>query len=275
MHTLRSGGLRASPLDRYGVWSVILAVLLTFASFGGVVATMYQPHSQMRFEASAARSPQHEAVVFFTPRQPAQESRAAHPARPIRAPRARVTSTDTATRAGAAVPLATDVAKQATPANGVTEQKSSESLVPASPSTRLTRARHDEEPWYVAPRGRNPFKPAKPLTIAEQDSVLRRLGTDVPDLAFRRGQTVAERDARAKEAMLKMRLAGRVLLVPPDNSGGLITSSIPLSLFSAKPPSARRARSSSAEDDNRARLERLRQRADSLRRVRIDSVPHK
>ena len=97
--------------------------------------------------------------------------------------------------------------------------------------------------------------------------------SDVPNLALHRGQTTSDRDARAKEAMLKMRLTGRVLLVPPDNSGGLITSSLPLPLFGVRPSRATRARESRADDDNRARLERLRQRADSRRRSRADSFP--
>ena len=90
---------------------------------------------------------------------------------------------------------------------------------------------------------------------------------------MRRGQTHAERDAGAKEAMLKMRLSGRILLVPPDNSGGLITSSLPLPLFGAGAPRAKRARESRALDEIRNRLARLGQRADSLARSRVDSLP--
>ena len=83
--------------------------------------------------------------------------------------------------------------------------------------------------------------------------------------------TQSERDAMAKEAMLKMRNTGRILLVPPDNSGGLIT--MPLPIFSRGPSRARRVRESEAFDENRARLARLRQRADSARRARGDTLP--
>ena len=83
--------------------------------------------------------------------------------------------------------------------------------------------------------------------------------------------TQSERDAMAKEAMLKMRNTGRILLVPPDNSGGLIT--MPLPIFSRGPSKARRVRESQAFDENRARLERLSQRADSARRARGDTLP--
>lgn len=99
------------------------------------------------------------------------------------------------------------------------------------------------------------------------------MGAEVPELAARRVRTQSERDAGAKEAMLKMRLSGRILLVPPDNTGGLITSGIPLPLFGAGPSRAERSRNSRAVDENRVRLERLRQRADSLRRSRADSLP--
>jgi hypothetical protein len=99
------------------------------------------------------------------------------------------------------------------------------------------------------------------------------MGADMPELAARRIPTQSERDAAAKEAMLKMRLSGRTLLVPPDNTGGLITASIPLPLFGAGSSSARRRRDARAFDENRVRLERLRQRADSLKRSRADSVP--
>lgn len=97
------------------------------------------------------------------------------------------------------------------------------------------------------------------------DSTLGIIGAHVPALAATRPSTQGESDARIKEAMLKMRLSGRTLLVPPDNSGGLPTFSIPLSLFGSRPSARARAQQQRAFDDNRARLERLRQRADSLR----------
>jgi hypothetical protein len=109
------------------------------------------------------------------------------------------------------------------------------------------------------------------MTADERDSALNVMSDAVPDLAAWRVPTQSERDAAAKEAMLKMKLTGRILLVPPDNSGGLIT--MPLPLFGAGPTRARRAREKQAFDENRARLERLRQRADSARRARGDSLP--
>ena len=103
--------------------------------------------------------------------------------------------------------------------------------------------------------------------------MLHALGAEVPELAARRIQTRGERDAASKEAMLKIHLSGRTLLVPPDNTGGMITASIPLSLFGAGPSRASRRRESRVVDENSARLERLKQRADSMRRVRGDSLP--
>ena len=235
------------------------------------MVSLRQPHAKMRSDASAALSPQTEAVLFFTPRETMQRGIAAGPSRPSRPTREQTRSADSAVSVGAALSL--DAAQRATAATTVSVEQSREFLFAPSPSPRLARPRRDEKPWYVAPRGRNPFKTADPLTNVERDSVLRSLGSDVPDLAMRRGQTTSERDARAKEAMLKMRLTGRVLLVPPDNSGGLITSSLPFPLLGARPPSATRTRASHADDGNRTRLERLRQQADSLRRSRADSLP--
>ena len=91
-------------------------------------------------------------------------------------------------------------------------------------------------------------------------------------LAARRVPTEEERDAAAKEAMLKIRNSGRALMVPPDNTGGLIASRISLPFLSAGPSRAARAREAKAFDENRARLARLRERADSLRRARADSL---
>ena len=109
------------------------------------------------------------------------------------------------------------------------------------------------------------------MTAEERDSALSVMSLMVPDLAASRMPTQGERDAAAKEAMLKIKNSGRILLVPPDNSGGLIT--MPLPLFSRGPSRARRARDSRAFDENRARLDRLRLRADSARRARGDSLP--
>ena len=73
--------------------------------------------------------------------------------------------------------------------------------------------------------------------------------------------------------MLKMRLTGRTLLVPPDNSGGLITASIPVPFLNGRKISdEERRRTFEASRAARAIRERLRQRADSLKRARSDSV---
>jgi hypothetical protein len=77
---------------------------------------------------------------------------------------------------------------------------------------------------------------------------------------------MAERDSASKEAMLKIRLSGRTLLVPPDNSRGMITA--PLPFLSRGPSRAKRARDERALDEGRARLRRLQARVDSLRGVR-------
>jgi hypothetical protein len=145
-------------------------------------------------------------------------------------------------------------------------------LAPVALPPRLVVPRQSTA-WLTVPGRHDPFSPAGPLSAVERDSTLAAMAAAFAELAARRVPTQGERDAAAKEAMLKMRLTGRILLVPPDNTGGLITASIPLPLFSAGPSKARRARDRQAFDENRARLERLRQRADSARRARGDSVP--
>jgi len=116
---------------------------------------------------------------------------------------------------------------------------------------------------------RHPFAEPAPLSPIERDSVLSVLSTTTPEAAARRVPTRAEVDSAAKEATLKMRLSGRTLLVPPDNSGGLVTLRVPLV---GRPSRAERARVRRADDEGQARLRRLRARADSLRRAREDSL---
>ena len=142
-----------------------------------------------------------------------------------------------------------------------------------TPSSRLVLPGKRDMPWNSDHPRRNPFAPAEPPRNVEQDSILSALGNDVPELAVRRGQTGSERDAGAKEAMLKMRLTGRILLVPPDNTGGLITSNFPMGVFGVHEARKRRERNNEAISDNRMRLARLNLRADSLRRLKLDSLP--
>ena len=115
----------------------------------------------------------------------------------------------------------------------------------------------------------SPFAESAPPGPAERDSMLSALSMRVPDLAARRVPTMAERDAASKEAMLKIHQSGRILLVPPDNSGGMITA--PLPFLGRGPTRATRARDERALDEGRARLRRLQARVDSIRRVR-DSI---
>jgi hypothetical protein len=153
----------------------------------------------------------------------------------------------------------------------VTPANAPASLSPAPLPSRLLRPAAPGVPWYSPPRPHNPFERGEPLSTAERDSLIGEAMARMAATGFHYEPTQSERDAMAKEAMLKMRNTGRILLVPPDNSGGLIT--MPLPFFSRGPSKARRVRESQAFDENRARLERLRQRADSARRARGDTLP--
>jgi hypothetical protein len=108
--------------------------------------------------------------------------------------------------------------------------------------------------------------------VRERDSALHVIEAMTPELAARRVPSRAEVDSAAKEATMKMRLSGRTLLVPPDNSGGLIVARIPLPLLSSGPSKAARAGDRRVIDEGRARLARLLARADSARRARQDSI---
>lgn len=121
----------------------------------------------------------------------------------------------------------------------------------------------------MVPRARDPFAEPLPLDPVARDSVLAALSTMTLEAAARRVPSRAEIDSAAKEATLKMRLADRPLLVPPDNSHGLITARVPLP---GGPSNAIRARVQRTDDEGQARLRRLLARADSIRRIREDSL---
>ena len=270
--SLRYGRLRVTLRGRDGLWPAIVAMALTSASFASVLLSIRQPGAWWVANSPLARNPTSERVVFFTLRQKPQRVAALRPALPRRPDRVRAPSA----RSGVAQPLDAGVtqppaATATTPAQVRHEPLSQLTPWPLPP--RLVSPRPRNTPWYSVRARRSPFGLADTLVTVERDSILRALGGEIPELAVRRGQTHAERDASAKEAMLKMRLSGRILLVPPDNSGGLITSSLPLPLFGAGASRVKRASESRALDEIRNRLARLGQRADSLRRSRVDSLP--
>ncbi|CAN5829141.1 hypothetical protein BH11GEM1_BH11GEM1_08690 [soil metagenome] len=222
----------------------------------------------------AQQEPHEEHIVFVTPAVPSSD---AHPPEAVISP-ARVLSG----RPGMVNGFSPDSGSPQTAepeAPGATSATSATSapvpsINPNDLSQRLMPPRQQREPWYPSPEPLNPFAPPRTRTPAGRDSVLQRLGAEVPEMAAHLAASPSEIDARAKEAMLKMRLSGRVLLVPPDNSGGLISSSIPFSRwFGAREVRARSARTAIAREENAARLVRLRARADSLMRSRSDSLP--
>jgi hypothetical protein len=268
--TLRQGRRDAPPQWRGAPWSVITAAVLTGGLFAGVLRSVRQP-SWANVDASLVRPPAPDYVVLTKPHEvpeppSARRTVPASTSAPAMAPRARPADISNAR------PLPDTASTRIAPTNATTEESLSP-LSPPSMSSRLVPTRQGGLPWYSLPRPRDPFAGSSTSSAAEQDSILREMAGQIADLAARRVQPQSERDAAAKEAMLKMRLLGRTLLVPPDNTGGLITASIPLPFLSSGPSKARRARDARVFDENKARLERLRQRADSSRRSRGDSVP--
>jgi hypothetical protein len=221
-----------------------------------------------------ARDPIHERIVFIDPRAPLGTSsarRLSYPSRPgqPRSSAARDPASTSATPdTGAHPPTTPTVAPHASTSWSIGTSPLSPSGIPS----RLLLPSSPRRGWPVPPRPHNPFEPAGPPEAEERDAALDAMGTSTPEAAARRVPTQAEIDAGTKSAQLKMRLAGRTLLVPPDNSGGAITSCLPLPFLSRGPSKARRASEERTFSESRERLARLRQRADSLRRVREDSA---
>lgn len=254
-------------LDGSG-WPAVVATVLTLIDLGGL-SFMWVDFHPARHDA-VVREPSRERIVYVAASSaPLVEPRSL---RALVGPdRHAVThEADAPPQAPPDSAASTIVAAASTPPAAATSRPLE--MVPLPSSARLAPPRAPATPWYVPSRARSPFVPALPPSIAERDSTLAALGTAVPELAARRVPTRSERDARAKEAMLKMRLSGRILLVPPDNSGGLITLSIPLPIFSRGPSRAKRRRDSIAVAADQVIRDRLRLRADSLRQWRVDSA---
>ncbi|MEP6730306.1 MAG: hypothetical protein ABJE10_06700 [bacterium] len=254
LHSARGGRRNARPM--------IAATLLSCGSFAAVLLSMGVPSSWALFDAPPAARLSAEHVAFVAQRATRPIVATVAPARAFT--KRRATSTF--------IPDAEPGTALDTSAKPLTPQPPSEAVVPRdyAPS-RFVVPRPRGAPWYTAPTPRQLNAPLQTLSATERDSALAVFAAAFAAAAARRVPTVSERDAAAKEAMLKMRLTGRTLLVPPDNTGGLITGKLPFSLFSRGPSKATRARTDSVFEENRARLERLRQRADSLRRSRTDA----
>jgi len=256
--------------SHWPLWAAIVAVMLSAASFAVVLRTLRPLVASADSRTPYAPYPAAERIAFVTPRAAPMFE----PPRIARLPQSAV-----------AIPRSErNVEPPATsPSDSGSKPPTSSPAVPAAteplaplgvpvPSTRLLPPGAGSQSPFSVRSGRDPFAPAAPPSPAERDSILADLSESFAELVVRRLPTRGERDSTAKEAMLKMRNTGRILIVPPDNSGGLITASIPLPFSGSGRSKARRARDRAAHDENRARLERLRQRADSMRRAREDSL---
>jgi hypothetical protein len=247
------------------VWLALLAA--TSATCGSLVAllvALYHATSRSAVVTFRAAAPS-ERVVLVIPR--------AEPPSSDRVARQRSTSATIPLAPRTAIPPPPDTAstRAAAPTTAPSPTPSG-ALLSIDGVSRLARPRPGSGTMFGPQNARDPFAPPAPLTLGERDSVLHALETMTPELAARRVPSRAEVDAAAKEATLKMRLSGRTLLVPPDNSGGLIVARIPLPRLRPGPSKAARARDRRAVDEGQARLRRLLARADSARRARQDSL---
>lgn len=241
---------------------MIAAVALTCASFAAILLAMPGHFAWLAQDASRNQTPERVDLVALPREKPVSLPRVEMPSR-ARAIGARLVRGTTN-----AMKLDSTTSNTAPPDDPAPRSRATS----PSPSGRLMPSGTPGAPWYTIPEGRAPFAPPPEATPAQRDSMLRAAADAFAELAARRVPTQDERDAAAKEAMLKIRNSGRALMVPPDNTGGLIASRISLPFLSKGPSRAARARETKAFDENRARLERLRERADSLRRARADSL---
>jgi hypothetical protein len=256
--------------DRPHLWSTVVALVLSAASFAGVMRSLSQVVASVGAPSPYTPDATPERITFVTP----------HVAPTVLAP-----------TIAPSIPTAPTVPRgTGEVARPVAPRPDSSFALPASPSVTPNYT-EPRSPFEVpapfarllppgsgsaspfAPRSvRDPSAPAAPPSAAERDSTLAALGNSFAELVARRVPTRSERDSTVKAAMLKMHNTGRILLVPPDNSGGLVTAAIPLPFLGPGQSNARRVRDRAVHDENRARLERLRQRADSMRRARDDSL---
>jgi hypothetical protein len=261
--SLRPSGRRPPP-SRWNGWLALLAA--TSATCGSLVAllvALYHATSGSKVVTFREAAPS-ERIVLVIPRVEQPSDRVA---------RQRSTSVTIPPAPRTATPPPSDTASTRTSApTSAPNPTSASAPLSIDAVSRLARPRPGPASMFGRPDARDPFAPPAPLTLGERDSVLHALETMTPELAAQRVPTRAEVDAAAKEATLKMRLSGRTLLVPPDNSGGLIVARIPLPRLRPGPSKAARARDRRADDEGQARLRRLLARADAARRARQDSV---
>jgi hypothetical protein len=262
--------IQATRAQPFAWWPLVAATMMTCGSLMTVMLSL-------RTVAGASTAPlrglemSSERIVFVLPRATEPAARPAR-GRPRNPPRA---SSDR--HAIGEAPLDTGTVTPSIIESAVVPDPIASSSAALSPDavTRLARPQPGSGSWLRVPNVRDPFaEPSAPTapSRAQRDSVLRALDALVPPLAAVRVPTRAERDSAAKEATLKMRLSGRTLLVPPDNSGGLIRASIPIHLPGGRHSKAAQTRDRHAFDEGQARLRRLLARADSAQRARQDSL---
>ncbi|MDQ2664545.1 MAG: hypothetical protein M3Z05_00875 [Gemmatimonadota bacterium] len=274
MISLKAGRHDAPRARSDATWeSVAVAVALTWAAMAGI-SLPWRPDCPT---AQTNLNPARDEVMLVTLPSPhialaPEHQRAPSSARASQRS-ARALETGAAPRdTGLTSATAQTTPQMTAPLAVIIETPMTSAPMAPSMSTRLLPSRLPSTPRYSAPRSRNPFLHGEEVTGAERDSMLSALGPQIPQLAAERIPTRSEIDARAKEAMLKMRLTGRILLVPPDNSGGLITASIPLPFLDGSQSRALARRDRSAASAGQAIQERLRLRADSVRRAKADSL---
>jgi hypothetical protein len=256
------------PRSTESRWSALAACVVTAVAFLALLAALAPLVRPVAIGAIAA-SPREERVTFITARR--ADDRADVPSvAETRAgvhPRAPLIRRDTGGAHGALVSSGSTPASRATPVLTLAVPGAPASV--GAPSARLVPSR-GAVPW--TPRVVfDPFTDRVAPSAEVRDSLLRDLRDTIAGVARTRVMSTGQRDALIKEGALRTHVLGRPQLDRPVGDGtysGRGSGGISVPLFEPGPSRAARVRDSISFAENRARLERLRLRADSLRRAR-------
>lgn len=269
MITLLHSSPRAYLLQRDDRWSALVACVVTATVFIALLATL-----ALALLAPVARpvdvAEQRERITYVTSapsRVPAPTPPAfVRPLAPLPSSVARDTG---AANVGRSVPSSGTPPPSATSASPPAAPPPAPSSI-GSPSSRLMPSRGTA--LLTPPVVFDPFAERVAPSPEVRDSLLRELRDAIATVAPTRAMSSARRDALLKDGAMRTHLLGRPQLDKPVGNGtysGKGGGGISVPLFEPGPSRGSRVHDSVSFAENLARLERLRLRADSLRRARL------
>jgi hypothetical protein len=250
----------AAPWDG---WSLLVASLATVVAFLLLLDTLVRATAVPVVVPTDAVTT--ERVTFVTPRPPSVEIPAS-----LRS-RGPASARSTAPLPAVPAPSRDTAASSpsAPPGPGVRHVPAAAAVVTVgAPSSRLMPSRSGAS--LVPAPGFDPFRERAAPSPEMRDSLLRDMRDTIAIVARTLVMTGAQRDALIKEGMLRNKVSGRTLLDPGVGNGTYRggAGGIPLPFLEPGPSRGQRVRDSISFAENRARLQRLRARADSLRAAR-------